>query len=82
MDGVFLIMKVVFKYMYKDDCGGVVIYMGLVYLYEVLLLKLVYVMVKYGLFGLVCVLVKEGVKYNVCLYVVCLGFVCMLLVDK
>lgn len=68
--------------MYKDDCGGVVIYMGLVYLYEGLLFKLVYVVVKYVLFGLNKVLVKEGVVYNVCLYVVCFGFVCMLLVEK
>lgn len=81
-DGVFLIICVCMCEMFKVGKGGSIIYMGFVYLYEVLLLKSVYVVVKYGLFGLVWVVVKEGVKDCICVNVICLGYVCMLLVDK
>ncbi len=82
VDGAFLTTKAALKYMYKDDRGGVVIYMGSVHSHEASPLKSAYVTAKHGLLGLARVLAKEGGKHNVRSHVVCPGFVRTPLVDK
>jgi 3-hydroxybutyrate dehydrogenase len=68
--------------MYKDDRGGVVIYMGSVHSHEASPLKSAYVTAKHGLLGLARVLAKEGGKHGVRANVVCPGFVRTPLVEK
>ncbi|MET0377528.1 MAG: 3-hydroxybutyrate dehydrogenase [Spongiibacteraceae bacterium] len=82
VDGAFLTTKAALKYMYKDDRGGVVIYMGSVHSHEASPLKSAYVTAKHGLLGLTRVLAKEGAKHNVRSHLVCPGFVRTPLVDK
>lgn len=82
VDGAFLTTKAALKHMYKDDRGGVVIYMGSVHSHEASPLKSAYVTAKHGLLGLARVLAKEGAKHNVRSHVVCPGFVRTPLVDK
>ena len=82
VDGAFLTTKAALKHMYKDDRGGVVIYMGSVHSHEASPLKSAYVTAKHGLLGLTRVLAKEGAKHNVRSHVVCPGFVRTPLVDK
>lgn len=52
VDGAFLTTKAALKHMYKDDRGGVVIYMGSVHSHEASPLKSAYVTAKHGLLGL------------------------------
>ena len=68
--------------MYKDDRGGVVIYMGSVHSHEGSPLKSAYVAAKHALLGLNKVLAKEGAAHNVRSHVVCPGFVRTPLVEK
>ncbi len=82
VDGAFLTTKAALKHMYKDDRGGIVIYMGSVHSHEASPLKSAYVTAKHGLLGLARVLAKEGAKHNVRSHVVCPGFVRTPLVDK
>ena len=82
VDGAFLTTKAALKHMYKDDRGGVVIYMGSVHSHEASPLKSAYVTAKHGLLGLARVLAKEGAKHNVRSHVVCPSFVRTPLVDK
>ncbi|KVS41300.1 3-hydroxybutyrate dehydrogenase [Burkholderia vietnamiensis] len=82
VDGAFLTTKAALKYMYKDDRGGVVIYMGSVHSHEASPLKSAYVTAKHGLLGLARVLAKEGAPHNVRSHVVCPGFVKTPLVEK
>jgi len=82
VDGAFLTTKAALKHMYKDDRGGVVIYMGSVHSHEASPLKSAYVTAKHGLLGLARVLAKEGAAHNVRSHVVCPGFVRTPLVDK
>jgi 3-hydroxybutyrate dehydrogenase len=82
VDGAFLTTKAALKYMYKDDRGGIVIYMGSVHSHEASPLKSAYVAAKHALLGLARVLAKEGAKHNVRSHVVCPGFVRTPLVDK
>lgn len=82
LDGAFLTTKAALPHMYKDDKGGVVIYMGSVHSHEASPLKSAYVTAKHGLLGLSRVLAKEGAKHNVRSHVVCPGFVRTPLVDK
>jgi 3-hydroxybutyrate dehydrogenase len=82
VDGAFLTTKAVLKHMYKEDRGGVVIYMGSVHSHEASPLKSAYVTAKHALLGLARVLAKEGAKHNVRSHVVCPGFVRTPLVDK
>ena len=51
VDGAFLTTKAALKHMYKDDRGGVVIYMGSVHSHEASPLKSAYVTAKHGLLG-------------------------------
>ncbi len=82
VDGAFLTTKAALKYMYRDNQGGVVIYMGSVHSHEASPLKSAYVTAKHGLLGLARVLAKEGAKHNVRSHVICPGFVRTPLVDK
>jgi 3-hydroxybutyrate dehydrogenase len=82
VDGAFLTTKAALKHMYKDDRGGVVIYMGSVHSHEASPLKSAYVAAKHALLGLARVLAKEGGKHNVRSHVVCPGFVRTPLVEK
>jgi 3-hydroxybutyrate dehydrogenase len=82
VDGAFLTTKAALKHMYKDDRGGVVIYMGSVDSHEASPLKSAYVAAKHALLGLARVLAKEGAAHNVRSHVVCPDFVRAPLVDK
>ncbi|CAH2895244.1 MAG: 3-hydroxybutyrate dehydrogenase (EC [uncultured Paraburkholderia sp.] len=82
VDGAFLTTKAALKHMYKEDRGGIVIYMGSVHSHEASPLKSAYVTAKHALLGLARVLAKEGAKHNVRSHVVCPGFVRTPLVDK
>ncbi|MFZ1179961.1 MAG: 3-hydroxybutyrate dehydrogenase [Herbaspirillum sp.] len=82
VDGAFLTTKAALKHMYKNECGGVVIYMGSVHSHEASPLKSAYVAAKHALLGLARVLAKEGAKHNVRAHVICPGFVRTPLVDK
>ena len=82
LDGAFLTTKAALKSMYKDDRGGVVIYMGSVHSHEASKLKSAYVTAKHGLLGLARVLAKEGGPRGVRSHVICPGFVRTPLVDK
>ena len=82
LDGAFLTTKAVLKYMYKDNRGGSVIYMGSAHSHEASVLKSPYVTAKHGLLGLNRVLAKEGAAHNVRSNVICPGFVLTPLVEK
>lgn len=81
-DGAFLTTKAALPHMYRDDRGGVVIYMGSVHSHEASKLKSGYVAAKHALLGLARVLAKEGAEHNVRSHVICPGFVRTPLVDK
>jgi len=82
LDGGFLTTRAALKHMYKDDRGGVVIYMGSVHSHEASKLKSAYVAAKHGLLGLARTLAKEGAAHNVRSHVICPGFVRTPLVEK
>ncbi len=82
VDGAFLTTRAALRYMYKDNRGGIVIYMGSVHSHEASPLKSAYVTAKHGLLGLARVLAKEGAARNVRSHVICPGFVRTPLVDK
>ncbi|MFD4836023.1 3-hydroxybutyrate dehydrogenase [Achromobacter sp. NPDC058515] len=82
VDGAFLTTKAALQHMYKDDRGGVVIYMGSVHSHEASPLKSAYVAAKHALLGLARVLAKEGAAHNVRSHVICPGFVRTPLVEK
>jgi len=82
LDGAFLTTKAALQDMYRDDRGGVVIYIGSVHSHEASPLKSAYVTAKHGLLGLARVLAKEGGPHNVRSHVVCPGFVMTPLVEK
>lgn len=82
VDGAFLTTRAALRYMYPNDKGGTVIYMGSVHSHEASPLKSAYVTAKHGLMGLSKVLAKEGAKHNVRSHVICPGFVRTPLVDK
>ncbi|ETD70770.1 3-hydroxybutyrate dehydrogenase [Pelistega indica] len=82
LDGAFLTTKAALEHMYKDDKGGVVIYMGSVHSHLASKLKAPYVTAKHGLLGLARTLAKEGAPHNVRSHVICPGFVKTPLVEK
>lgn len=82
VDGAFLTTKAALKHMYKENRGGVVIYMGSVHSHEASPLKSAYVAAKHALLGLARVLAKEGAAHNVRSHVICPGFVRTPLVEK
>ena len=82
LDGGFLTTRAALKHMYKDDRGGVVIYMGSVHSHEASKLKSAYVAAKHGLLGLARTLAKEGAAHNVRSHEICPGFVRTPLVEK
>src|ERR1700755_138492 len=82
VDGAFLTTKAALKHMYKDDRGGIVIYMGSVHSHEASPLKSAYVTAKHGLIGLAKTVAKEGAKDKIRANVICPGFVRTPLVEK
>jgi 3-hydroxybutyrate dehydrogenase len=82
VDGAFLTTRAALRHMYKDDHGGVVIYMGSVHSHLASPLKSAYVTAKHALLGLSRTLAKEGAAHNVRSHVVCPGFVRTPLVEK
>jgi 3-hydroxybutyrate dehydrogenase len=82
LDGSFLTTKAALKHMYKDNRGGIVIYMGSAHSHEASKLKSAYVTAKHGLLGLARTLAKEGAAHNVRSHVICPGFVRTPLVEK
>ena len=82
LDGAFLATRAALRSMYKDQRGGVVLYMGSVHSHEASPLKSAYVAAKHGLLGLARVLAKEGGSKGVRSHVLCPGFVRTPLVDK
>ena len=82
LDGAFLTTRAALTDMYRDDRGGVVIYIGSVHSHEASPLKSAYVTAKHGLLGLSRVVAKEGAAHNVRSHVVCPGFVRTPLVEK
>jgi 3-hydroxybutyrate dehydrogenase len=82
LDGAFLTTRAALRYMYPDNRGGTIIYMGSVHSHEASPLKCAYVTAKHGLLGLARVLAKEGGAHNVRSHVICPGFVRTPLVEK
>lgn len=82
VDGAFLTTRAALRFMYQDNRGGTVIYMGSVHSHEGSPLKSAYVAAKHALLGLARVLAKEGAEHNVRSHVICPGFVRTPLVDK
>ncbi len=82
LDGAFLTTKAAVSSMYKDNRGGVIIYMGSVHSHEASPLKSAYVTAKHGLLGLARVVAKEGAAHGVRSHVICPGFVRTPLVEK
>lgn len=82
VDGAFLTTRAALQFMYQDNRGGMVIYMGSVHSHEGSPLKSAYVAAKHALLGLARVLVKEGAEHNVRSHVICPGFVRTPLVAK
>ena len=82
LDGAFLTTRAALRHMYRDDRGGIVIYMGSVHSHEASVLKAPYVTAKHGLLGLARTLAKEGAPHNVRAHVICPGFVRTPLVEK
>ncbi len=82
LDGAFLTTKAAISSMYKDNRGGVIIYMGSVHSHEASPLKSAYVTAKHGLLGLARVIAKEGAAHGVRSHVICPGFVRTPLVEK
>jgi 3-hydroxybutyrate dehydrogenase len=82
LDGAFLTTRAALKYMYKDDRGGTVIYMGSVHSHLASPLKSAYVTAKHGLLGLARVLAREGAAHNVRSHVICPGYVRTPLMEK
>lgn len=82
LDGGFLTTRAALRHMYKDNRGGIVIYIGSVHSHLASPLKAPYVTSKHGLLGLARVLAKEGAEHNVRSHVICPGFVRTELVEK
>lgn len=82
LDGAFLTTRACLKYMYREDRGGSIIYIGSVHSKEASPLKSAYVTAKHGLEGLTKVVAKEGAMHNVRANLIAPGFVRTPLVDK
>ena len=82
LDGAFLITRACLPYMYKDNRGGCILYMGSVHSKLASPLKAPYVAAKHGIMGLCRAVAKEGAAHGVRANVICPGFVRTPLVDK
>ena len=81
-DGAFLTTRAALRHMYKDDRGGVVIYMGSVHSHEGSPLKSAYVAAKHGIVGLTKVTALETAPTGVTCNAICPGWVLTPLVQK
>lgn len=82
LDGAFLTTRAALNYMYAQQTGGTIIYIGSVHSHEASPLKSAYVTAKHGLLGLARVVAVEGAAHQVRAHVVCPGFVETPLVKK
>ncbi|MFL9907215.1 SDR family NAD(P)-dependent oxidoreductase [Paraburkholderia sp. RL17-337-BIB-A] len=73
VDGAFLTTRAALRHMYRDDRGGVVIYIGSVDAQDTSPLMCAYAAAKHALLGIARVLAKEGAPHNVHAYLVCHG---------
>ena len=73
VDGAFLTTRAALKHMYRDDRGGVVIYIGSLDAQDTSPLMGAYAAAKHALLGIARVLAKEGARHNVHSYLVCCG---------
>lgn len=73
VDGAFLTTRAALRHMYRDDRGGVVIYIGAVDAQDTSPLMCAYAAAKHALLGIARVLAKEGAPHNVHAYLVCQG---------
>ncbi|ALF59090.1 MULTISPECIES: 3-hydroxybutyrate dehydrogenase [Psychrobacter] len=75
LDGGFLTTKAAVEYMYKDNKGGTIIYIGSIHAHDASLFKAPYITAKHGLLGLCRAVAKEGAPYNVRSHMISPGFV-------
>ena len=64
VDGAFLTTRAALKHMYRDDRGGVVIYIGSLDAQDTSPLMGAYAAAKHALLGIARVLAKEGARHN------------------
>lgn len=73
-DGVWYGCCVVLEGMVECGCGSIV-NIVLMYVFRIILGCFLYLVVKYGVFGLMCVFGIEYVVCNVCVNVIVLGYI-------
>ena len=75
LDGGFLTTKAAVEYMYKDNKGGTIIYIGSIHAHDASLFKAPYITAKHGLLCLCRAVAKEGAPHNVRAHMISPGFV-------
>ena len=73
VDGAFLTTRAALRHMYRNDRGGVVIYIGSVDAQDTSPQMSAYAAAKHALLGIARVLAKEGAPHNVQAYLICQG---------
>jgi 3-hydroxybutyrate dehydrogenase len=73
VDGAFLTTRAALRHMYRNDRGGVVIYIGSLDAEDTSPLMCADAAAKHALLGIARVLAKEGALHNVHAYLVCCG---------
>jgi 3-hydroxybutyrate dehydrogenase len=73
VDGAFLTTRAALRHMYRNDRGGVVIYIGSVDAQDTSPQMSAYAAAKHALLGIARVLAKEGAPHNVQAYLLCCG---------
>lgn len=82
LDGGFLTTKAAVEYMYKDNKGGTIIYIGSIHAHDASLFKTPYITAKHGLLGLCRAVAKEGAPHNVRTHMISPGFVRTAMVNE
>ncbi|WP_169391857.1 MULTISPECIES: 3-hydroxybutyrate dehydrogenase [Psychrobacter] len=75
LDGGFLTTKAAVEYMYPNNKGGTIIYIGSIHAHDASLFKTPYITAKHGLLGLCRAVAKEGAPHNVRTHMISPGFV-------